>query len=126
MNKIRIASDLHLEFNHNYRLPVFENESDTILILAGDICVADLINHALPFFEDVSNRFYSVLYVFGNHEYYNGSIHSAERKISSALKNLINIEILNEKSVEIRGDVFIGATLWTDYNGGFSCRYVSL
>lgn len=115
--KIRIMSDLHMEFEF-YPIPKCDDDSDTILVIAGDIAVADKPYTYKQLLPDLSDRFHTVLYVFGNHEYYRGSLITARSKIQQVIddEELHNV-IIMENDIYRRGDVsFIGATLWTDYD----------
>lgn len=115
--KIRMVSDLHIEFFSNkYILPTEPDESDTVLILAGDICVASKAPKYKYFFEDVANRFDTILYVFGNHEYYGSSILTARNKLNDCISEFDNIIILENEIYVKDNVVFIGAVLWTDFD----------
>lgn len=73
---IRYASDLHLEaFSGRDMatlvidfLPLDERDSESILVLAGDICSQP--DRLIEFLYMVEPRFYMVHYLPGNHEYY--------------------------------------------------------
>lgn len=116
--KVRIVSDLHLEFykKDDFKLEVSENESNTILLLAGDIAIATKMKRFNYFFEDISKRFFKVLYIAGNHEYYGGNYLMTSIKIADALEPFNNIHFLENQRMEIDNIVFICATLWTDFN----------
>lgn len=116
--KIRIASDLHLEFykTDDFLLEKSEDEENTILVLAGDICIATHVVRYDYFFKDISNRFLKILYIAGNHEFYGGSIKMTPIKLKDAIKKYKNIKYLDNSKVEIDNVVFIGSTLWTDFN----------
>ncbi len=115
--KIRYVSDLHLEICP-YFLPYEageEDESWDILVLAGDIAAAEKLSFPMEkFFEDVSRRFRNVIYVPGNHEYYNGDIVYSLDKLRDQLKRFYNVVVLQNEVEWIDGIAFIGATLWTD------------
>lgn len=123
--KLRIVSDLHLEFD-KYTLPEAPDEAQSVLILAGDICVADsgpmLLERFKSFFEDVSRRFRQVMYVPGNHEHYDGSIVTTPRRLKRHINEwwgLNNVRILANDWYLLEDDddsavAFIGSTLWTD------------
>lgn len=73
---LRIASDLHLEAFSQRNLdslvvdfiPEDERDSESVLILAGDICsVPSLL---VGFIKRLQPRFQRVIFVPGNHEYY--------------------------------------------------------
>jgi predicted phosphodiesterase len=63
--KVGIVSDLHLEFGY---LHLYNTNDIDVLILAGDICHIE--NSYIDFFEEISGEFPLILYVLGNHEYY--------------------------------------------------------
>lgn len=109
--KLRIASDLHLEFE-DFRFPTMPDEKEQILILAGDIDLIKYQANTVYFFDDVSKRFHSVLMVPGNHEYYFSNIEAKWDLIEWS--NII--DLTQTISCCIQGVRFIGATLWTDLN----------
>ena len=119
MSKLRIVSDLHIEFNENeYHLSEMDGDNETILVLAGDICVGVKLKKYLYFFEDVNKRFLKVIYILGNHEYYKSNLPTLLGKLESGLEHLKNIIILNNSHYDIDGIRFIGGTLWTDFDKG--------
>lgn len=121
---IHQMSDLHLEFNHKFRAA---NHCDAdILMLNGDICVADYFTKsdaspkkylgdiALDFFEKAAAEYSHVVYIPGNHEYYHGVFTETIPILKQTLAHLTNVHILNDDYVDIMGYKIIGATLWTD------------
>lgn len=116
--KFRTMSDLHLESCPDYRPEVYDGESDVTLVLAGDICEIRKIKILLPFLEDMAARFKNVIYVPGNHEYYNGHLTISESKLKEAIAHLSNVYFLNNSTVNIDGVNFICSTLWTSINKG--------
>jgi len=109
--KLRIISDIHIEFA-KFRLPKLPDDEDTILIIAGDLGVG---KSARKYFEQTwKNRFKKMIYVLGNHEFYNNNLFEV-RKFWNEFdcKDLI---VLDNNSTEIDGKIFFGATLWTDCN----------
>lgn len=115
---IRPVSDIHNEFSI-FNLPVTEMDSRCVLILAGDIALADRINTTLiPFLDSVTDRFADIMYIPGNHEFYHSSLAVGDGKLEVACKRYANVHYMQNKSMVI-GDVrFIGSTLWTDFNNG--------
>lgn len=130
--KIRPISDAHLEFvyeasetapihqrtNHIDKiLPSMEDDSQTILVVAGDLASAVKIPRIVNFFHLVADRFKHIIYVLGNHEHYHGNIHTTENVISDALKDFPNITVVGNKVKTLLMDdvLFVAATLWTDY-----------
>lgn len=114
-------SDIHLEMNQSDFK--FTPSDATVLVLAGDICVADYLTRsaASPYFaaaERTRNFFYQaqlrydhILYVPGNHEHYDGRL---DKTISILRKAFPLVEILDNQSTFINGVQFFGGTLWTD------------
>jgi len=118
--KIRIGSDFHNEFSMVH-LPAMENEDEQILILAGDIGVAQdgqRQNTIIDFLDDMGSRFKKVIYVLGNHEYYGSNYKDVHNKLYEETDYLGNVIILQDSFVEIDGVIFVGSTLWTDLKGG--------
>ena len=136
--KLQIVSDLHLEFAS---IDVANAGDTDVLILAGDICVAeDLHSHpvgsanpAVPlgtrqlasqayqeFFAQVSSEFENVIYILGNHEHYHGKIDTSHDVVRKTLAdmNITNIHLLENESIVLDGVVFVGGALWTDMNMG--------
>ena len=111
--KIGLTSDIHLEFG-DLNLPNKEN-IDT-LILGGDICVAAKIQKFLPFFERVASEFSNIIYIMGNHEHYTGKFDETEDILRESLAKFSNIHILEKQIKKIDDVVFMGGTLWTDFN----------
>lgn len=121
MPRLRVMSDLHLEFGPLHLEPVGED----VLVLAGDIgtytdgaeWAADYAkSHGIP-----------VVIIAGNHEFYQvrwGQRH--DRPIDytvdgtiAALRGLAAAEplmtFLQDDAEEVAGVVFAGCTLWTDF-----------
>jgi predicted phosphodiesterase len=122
--KIAYASDLHFEFEP---LILDDIEPADVLILAGDILNVSRFKRITEstrtsdgdditnFFDTVTDKFKHVLMVMGNHEYYGSSIDEA----IDTLKELLpyeNFHILNGDYIVIDNNLFVGGTLWTDYN----------
>lgn len=120
--KLRIVSDLHLEFDQSFNLPEMEDDINTILILAGDIHLAKKIHKFYPLLEEWNERFYHVFWVFGNHEFYKYQLNNARAKVDDRINTLTNVTILeNEHKILFDPETdervaFIGCTLWTDYD----------
>ena len=118
--KLRIMSDLHGEFSI-FDVPVMEDEDKQILILAGDIGVAQngqRQNTIIEFLEEMSKRFHKVIYVLGNHEYYNSDYTKVLPKLYEEIDHLSNVVILHDSFVRINDTIFVGSTLWTDLMDG--------
>lgn len=115
---IRPLSDVHNEFS-TFNVPATDVDSMATLVLAGDIGVAKRPNTLHPFLEDVSKRFANVLYIPGNHEYYNdGSLLRTEAKLADICAKYPNVHYMNRQTRKIDDVLYIGATLWTDFKKG--------
>lgn len=116
--KLLITSDWHLEFHRDggdafVDSLVEANPDVDVLIIAGDMWYAPKIEHMLP---KLSNRFKHVLYVLGNHEYYNSSwsqVKRLARKLQDPSRQYQNTHLLTyDYPIKIGGQRFIGDTMW--------------
>ena len=126
--KIAICSDIHLEFGP---ISLKNTKKAEVLILSGDICVAKDILNLDPhetrfndksskihlFFQECCARFKHVVYISGNHEHYHGDFAETFTVLRDRFGYLVNLHILDKESVLINDIMFIGGTLWTDFNG---------
>lgn len=104
--KLAIYSDLHLEFSDWHPPPL---QAD-VVVLAGDIHVGDAaFGWARRHFPDTP-----VIYVAGNHEYFDSDMPAALELMRAAARKF-DIEFLHDGETEIRGVRFLGTTLWTDF-----------
>ena len=136
--KIKVVSDLHLEFSD---VNITNDENCDVLILSGDIMVAsDLYEHPemnysnvdlaglgrrqrnafifRDFLKRVSFQFPHVVYVAGNHEFYNGRWISSLEHLREECAKYPNVYFLERDRKIIDDVVFVGGTLWTDMNKG--------
>jgi Icc-related predicted phosphoesterase len=132
--KIDLISDVHLEFGD---LPIENRNQADVLIMAGDICVAqDLHDHPednpavvdtgtraqaaqtyRAFFRRVCEQYPNVIYVMGNHEHYHGKVDQSRDIFNTEFERMgLPIRLLERETCEINGVTFIGSTLWTDFN----------
>jgi len=122
--KIALASDVHLEFGP---ITLDNTEAADVLVLAGDICVANhfvdgrhthmkhLAKEYRVFFDHVCQEFSQVVYIMGNHEHYSGNVAHTENILREHL-DYSNLHILEKETWTYMGHTFIGGTLWTDMN----------
>lgn len=141
--KIKVVSDLHLEFSD---ILINNNQGADVLILSGDITIAqDLHDHPEPantvdqqaiangtglgkrqqtaqryrdFLKRCSFQFPHVIYVAGNHEFYNGKFHAGLDYLRVECAKYPNVYFLEDDTKIIDDVVFVGGTLWTDMNKG--------
>jgi len=103
--RIRIYSDIHLEY-----APFAPPESDAdVVVLAGDIA------NGAAGIEWARRTFRTpVLYLAGNHEYYEGEFESVQAAMRAAGGGAV--ELLDCTHATLGGVRFLGCTLWTDYS----------
>lgn len=106
--KALILSDLHLEFA---RFEAAPNLDFDVVILAGDI--HSPAKHAVQWAADTF-RDKPVVYVMGNHEYYDGRLDTTLAEARRAADGS-NVQVLDGDELVIDGVRFLGATLWTDF-----------
>jgi Icc-related predicted phosphoesterase len=139
--KITPVSDLHLEFGD---LELENTQDADLLILGGDILIAQDLHDHRPIVSDVeqaiisktsnlgtrqliamrfrnflkrvSDRFPHVIYIAGNHEFYHGKYPDAYDYIRNEVANINNLYFLEQEYKRIDDVIFIGGTLWTDMN----------
>lgn len=120
--RLYIFSDLHLDARDNapmYHLIPSSIKEDAIAIISGDICSLNqptLMHHTLL---TISQSYRYVLFVPGNHEYH-GIDFIETNAILSKLLNIIdanNLFILNRQHIVLDNVLFIGATLWSAFDG---------
>jgi predicted phosphodiesterase len=109
--KIRVLSDLHLENDEPELIPHAQAD---LIVLAGDIhnhaagprWAAQTFDNAVP-----------VIYVPGNHEYYDGEFGALESALYDAAAQVDNVHVLNNATlVDPQGRWrVLGTTLWTDF-----------
>ncbi len=112
----QIVSDLHLEYNGAGAMKDIIPKAEN-LILAGDIGCPEQCSFS-GFMSYVSNNWKNIIYVAGNHEYYDQSGRRTKNRtdelISDTIRQYKNIRFLNNSSCVIDHVKFIGSTLWCD------------
>lgn len=120
-NKIRVVSDLHLEFGLK---PIEKCEKICKLsptkytVLAGDITDYPNKNTLLPkLFSKIRTPGNEIIYILGNHEYYNKGSKSSSEIINEYKELCIkeNVKFLENETYETDDYIFYGTTLWSDF-----------
>ncbi|WP_198244451.1 metallophosphoesterase [methane-oxidizing endosymbiont of Gigantopelta aegis] len=116
--KIYLTSDLHTEHAqedfdpfHDYPCLQFNTPDEAdVIVLAGDI------GNKTCGLEWASHRFKGkkIIYVAGNHEYYDADLNILEDLRSKAKE--LGIYFLENEAVIIEDVRFLGCTLWTNFN----------
>lgn len=117
--RINLTSDLHLEFYTDHGLSILirilsalEDKPDT-QIIAGDFQLLDNYESMKWAFKILCENFKDVIFVPGNHEYYNYDILKGQEKFSVLEDTFSNLHILDVgKAVTINNQRFIGGTMW--------------
>ena len=118
--RLQIASDLQIEFYENIDNvpPDLIQPQAPVLALLGDIGLAfsDLLSEFL--FEQC-NRFEQVLFLAGNHEFYNayGTTYSMKEQadwMRQICSQRVNLHFMEKDSLIIEGVVVLGTTLWSN------------
>jgi Icc-related predicted phosphoesterase len=115
--RIQLVSDVHVEFDEQEPFALPEVERD-LLVVAGDLGEgaegAEFLRREL--------KRGPVVYVLGNHEFYNHDYHGV-RSFWSEIhdhferqKSGHRLYVLDNKAVTIDGVRFIGSTLWADFD----------
>jgi len=117
MLNLAVASDLHFEFHKNDPawLPPLPVCCD-VLVLAGDIGVGNGAARAVFRIADALPDT-TIVWVAGNHEFYNHHIGKQLDKYRRACAKHPQVFFLENAAVEIKGYRFLGCTLWS----GFDC-----
>jgi len=111
--KILLLSDLHLEFagNRDFVPAPAAVDACDVIVLAGDI-------HNGPLGIEWAARAFPrrpVVYVAGNHEYYESDWASTRAALRTAAAASANVRLLDDGVTLVGGVRFLGATLWTDF-----------
>jgi predicted phosphodiesterase len=81
-----------------------------VVVLAGDI---HSHTHALEWATKTFSK--PVIYVPGNHEYYDAHFHGINVELKRCVQDFPNVHLLDNASVVIDGVRFVGAVLWTNF-----------
>lgn len=110
MNKYKIVSDIHVEFNGP-----FELEKDSTYLIAGDV---GPIGKALDFLNGVDESI-KIFYIAGNHEFYGYDFPFGYATLREGLRNKPNVTFLQDEYVEDDGVYIFGSTMWNDLDTPF-------
>lgn len=124
--KLRVLSDLHLEFIQDKynpdrarrKLPRYfdhalksAGEAD-VLLVAGDLTSGVEANLRGATEAIVEYFDGPVVYVAGNHEYYRSDFEAVDEILREQTGSIDNLYWLNDETVTINGQRFVGTTLW--------------
>lgn len=114
--RIWIFSDIHLP---HIRIPI---EAILPAVPQADVCVCagDLVEGdpagGVRWLEDYVRPSMPIIYVLGNHEFYNaGGMGEARAKAQKAGSEA-GIHVLDDTAIDMGGIRFLGSTLWSDFS----------
>lgn len=110
--KIQVFSDTHIEHHKDDGEAFFASlrpQNIDVLVVAGDLTSYNRLDIDLP---RLCKMYPRVVYVMGNHEFYYSSPKDTIRKVRAIEKETPNLSVLEQGSVVIDGQRFIGGTLW--------------
>lgn len=105
--RIRVYSDLHAEF-HRFDPPPLDVSVD-LVILAGDI---NKKSRGVTWANETFNC--PVVYIGGNHEYYDGHIDRTLEKMRGAAAG--HVHVLENETLILSNVRILGTTAWTDFS----------
>lgn len=116
----RILSDLHLEYNKVEDFAFLDDWPKTdFLILAGDICTFSTQEKLDAFLQSHAHKYDKVLYVLGNHEFYDRPPHLTYQEILLHYRQFLaqrgwdNVELLENNTIALHGFLIHGTSLWS-------------
>ena len=109
--KILTVSDLHFEFHADGGASFVAGlpKDLDILIVAGDLSISSALLDALTL---LSQAFKRVIFVPGNHDWYQGTRERLQTIREQVRTRAPNVTWLDRDVVEIEGRRFVGTTLW--------------
>ena len=122
--RIQIVSDIHIEFykrSSGKNLDFLIEPQAPVLALLGDIGYA-CTDQLKDFLHSQADRFETVLFLAGNHEYYNqrgqrGKRFTIQKQLEwmrRVCAERSNLHFMEQESMELNGIVVLGTTLWSD------------
>jgi predicted phosphohydrolase len=118
MTTLLHCSDLHTEQHRDGGKSVIDglyNKDVDIAVVAGDLSITanNLLQNNIKMLCD---KFQNVVYVLGNHEYYNSSLARVDEILGNLESEISNLTWLNDSRAIVEGVSFIGGTLWFPRN----------
>lgn len=133
--KVAVASDLHFEFHRDGGKTLAAELPDTdVIVVAGDLTnAASLWDSVRVLLE----KYRHVVYVFGNHEFYGSSFQAVRQSVAKLQRRLPRLReeaaerhvelgelhLLDNSTVTIEGQRFVGTTMWFRHEEGIEWRH---
>lgn len=110
---INFLSDLHLDLDDKPEkfLRSIDRVPSDVLVIAGDVANG---LEGVRYLEKLCEIFFNlpIVYVCGNHEYYGLPRDHLLQELQALTSRYENLHFLNRETVEIKGQRFVGTTLW--------------
>ena len=119
--KIQYASDLHLEFPANRKF-LKQNPLRSVgdvLVLAGDIIPFTLLESLGDLIDMLADRFNTVYWLPGNHEYYYFDIDKKPSPLFEKIRD--NVYLVNDQVVECGDIQLVFSILWSNISPESQC-----
>jgi predicted phosphodiesterase len=111
--RLWVMSDIHLELTRGWDLPPPSERPDfDVLVVAGDL-ITRMERGVSWLRERVPDK--PCIYVPGNHEFYGTDLDRTVEKAKEAAAGT-NVFVLQNGTKRIGDTIFVGVTLWTDFN----------
>jgi Icc-related predicted phosphoesterase len=111
--KLLVMSDLHFEFHRDGGEAFCERYRDfgdyDVAVIAGDLCDFKSLVSSVCL---LSGTFKRVVWVLGNHEHYGASVRDTHSVARGEAERYPNVHLLENDTVTIDGQRFVGTTLW--------------
>ena len=109
---IQVISDIHAEFHWDFGdtfINILDPTNVDVLIVAGDLGNIRTMPKVLS---GLCARYAQICVVLGNHSFYNSNWNSVWKKARQIESEHPNLHILENETVIIKGQRFIGCTMW--------------
>ncbi len=114
--KIKLVSDLHVDCQKDSGISLIRDISckdHDVLVIAGDLCQVSDLDLFDDTWEMLSLKFKKIIYVNGNHEFWDGNPWTTDETIDEVLAQYNNvIRLKTGEAHTIDGHRFIGGTMW--------------
>lgn len=116
--KIRIASDLHLNWHRDCGLALAKELAQgdfDVMVLAGDLADGPYLDMSVRLILAAIKR--PLVYVAGNHDFYHRSREYVLETCANIARRCPDFYFLENSSATVLGQHFVGTTLWFPYDG---------
>ncbi len=111
---IKYFSDLHMELGSDFILKeLFEDDLAQVFVIAGDLHTSRKVIKTLQKIDEMTQG-KTVIFVPGNHEYYNYQRIVLDEQLRKLNDTLANVHILIESTHKVKNIIFAGSTGWWD------------